>query len=146
MDEAIADHRAQRLSDLEYLRRAEDLTHQARNRSTQEGDPRLRGRESARAYLGLLQENLAGHLGERTDLDEHLTVAALIFEERIEILKIRDWHSNVGVRNRMIDAMDDHLYALEKAVGCRIPHSVRDVLFEKVLSVARHRDGYQSGE
>lgn len=144
VDEAIAEHRAQRLSDLEYLRRAEELTRLARDRGETGGDPRLRGRESARAYRGLLQEHLGELLAATPDLDEHLTVAALVFEQEIERLKIRDWSHNVGVRNRMMDAMDDHLYDLEQQTGVRIPHSVRDALFEKVLSVARHRDGHQA--
>lgn len=143
VDEAIADHRAQRLSDLEYLRRTEELARQAREQDGRDGDPRLRGRESARAYLGLLQDSLSGHLTEVANPDEHLTVAALTFEKQIDALKIRDWHTNLGVRNRMIDAMDDHLYALEQVTASRIPHSVRDALYEKILSVARHRDGHQ---
>lgn len=143
IDEAIADHRAQRLSDLEYLRRTEELARQAREQDGRDGDPRLRGRESARAYLGLLQDSLSGHLTEVANPDEHLTVAALTFEKQIDALKIRDWHTNLGVRNRMIDAMDDHLYALEQVTASRIPHSVRDALYEKILSVARHRDGHQ---
>lgn len=143
VDEAIADHRAGRLADLEYLKRAQELTRLVRERAQGEGaggDPRLQGREAAQAYRGLLEEGLSEPLREVPDLAEWLTTAALAFDDAIEGLKIRDWHSNQGVRNRMIDAMDDHLYELERETGQRIPHSIRDALFEKVLSVARHRD------
>lgn len=140
VDEAIADHRAQRLGDLEYLRRAEEITRLAREHGASEGDPRLQGREAARAYRGLLQDGLGELLRDLPGLEGHLTAAALTFEEKIAALKIRDWHTNLGVRNSMIDAMDDHLYDLEQQTGQRIPHSVRDDLFEKVLSIARHRD------
>ncbi|MEF2279914.1 type I restriction endonuclease subunit R [Deinococcus sp. YIM 134068] len=140
VDEAIADHRAERLGDLEYLRRAEELVRLTREKGGGEGDDRLRGRDAARAYLGLLQDGLGPLLPGLDGLGDHLTTAALTFEERIEALKIRDWHTNLGVRNRMIDALDDHLYDLERHLGTRIPHSVRDTLFERVLSVARHRD------
>ncbi|GHG01357.1 DEAD/DEAH box helicase [Deinococcus piscis] len=141
VDAAIADHRAGRLADLEYLKRAQELTRMAREREQGEGgDPRLQGREAAQAYRGLLEEGLSESLSGVTDLAERLTTAALAFDDAIQGLKIRDWHSNQGVRNRMIDAMDDHLYELERETGQRIPHSIRDALFEKVLSVARHRD------
>lgn len=140
VDEAIADHRAQRLSDLEYLRRAEELTRLAREGGASGVDPRLQGREAARAYRGLLQDGVGALLQDLPDLEGHLTTAALTFDDQIEALKIRDWHSNLGVRNSMIDAIDDHLYELEQRTGRRIPHSLRDDLFEKVLSVARHRD------
>ncbi|MFC5849249.1 type I restriction endonuclease subunit R [Deinococcus petrolearius] len=143
VDEAIADHRAQRLSDLEYLQRTEELVRLAREGEGAAGDPRLQGRETARAYLGLLRDGLGEILSGLSGLDGHLTTAALVFEGQIEALKIRDWPTNVSVRNRMADAMDDHLYELERTAGTRIPHSVRDALFEKVLSVARHRDGHQ---
>ena len=140
VDEAIADHRAQRLSDLEYLRRTEELTRLARERGESSEDDRLRGKDSVRAYLGLLQDSLGGVLSDVPDQAEWLTLAALAFDQHIEELKIRDWHTNIGIRNRMIDAMDDHLYELEQRTGKRIPHTIRDDLFEKVLSVARHRD------
>ena len=140
VDEAIADHRAGRLADLEYLERAEELTRLAREQATQGGDPRLQGHPAAQAYRGLLAEGLGETLAALPDLPERLTTAALAFESSINALKIRDWHSNIGVRHRMIDAMDDHLYDLERETGVRIPHSVRDALYEKVLSVARHRD------
>ncbi len=140
VDEAIADHRAQRLSDLEYLRRTEELTKLARERGEQTEDQRLRGKEAARAYLGLLQDGLQSVLNDVPNNAELMTLAALTFDQHIEQLKIRDWHTNLGVRNRMIDAMDDHLYELEQQTGKRIPHSLRDDLFEKILSVARHRD------
>ena len=140
VEEAIADHRAGRLADLEYLKRAEELTRQARERGQQEGDSRLRGRQTAQAYRGLLEDNLQVTLSSVPNLADRLTTAAVAFDDAINALKIRDWHNNQGVRNRMIDAMDDHLYALEKETGVRILHSVRDDLFEKVLSVARHRD------
>ncbi|WP_019011207.1 type I restriction endonuclease subunit R [Deinococcus aquatilis] len=141
VDEAIADHRAQRLSDLEYLRRAQELTRLAQEGGGGAGDPRLQGRDTARAYLGLLHDGLGETLKDVPALDEHLTTAALAFDGHIERLKIRDWHTNQGVRNTMIDAMDDHLYDLERQLECRIPHTLRDAVFEKVLSVARHRDG-----
>ncbi|AZI45383.1 type I restriction endonuclease subunit R (plasmid) [Deinococcus psychrotolerans] len=140
VDEAIADHRAERLSDLEYLKRAEELTRLARERGTQEGDLRLHERGEARAYFGLLEEAFSTMLSEVPNLTEQLIRAALLFEEVIERFKIRDWHTNLGVRNRMMDSMDDQLYELEQLGNQRIPHSVRDALFEKVLSVARHRD------
>ncbi|GGI84645.1 type I restriction endonuclease subunit R [Deinococcus wulumuqiensis] len=140
VDEAIADHRAGRLADLEYLQRAQELTRQARERGESESDPRLHGRETAQAYRGLLEEALGETLGELPDFAEQLTTAALTFDDSIQELKIRDWHSNQGVRHRMMDAMDDHLYELEQQAGRRIPHSLRDDLFEKILSVARHRD------
>ena len=40
----------------------------------------------------------------------------------------------------MMDAMDDHLYDLERQSGKRIPLTLRTDLFGKILSVARHRD------
>lgn len=140
VDEAIADHRAGRLADLDYLHRAEELTRLARERGHSEADPRLRGREAAQAYRGLLQDSLGETLSGLPDLQDCLTTAALTFDEHIQALKIRDWHSNQTVRNRMMDAMDDHLYELEQQSGKRIPLTLRTDLFEKILSVARHRD------
>lgn len=134
-------HWEPRLSDLDYLRHPEELTDLARKRGASGGEPRLQGRETARAYRGLLQEGLGDLLQATPDLDARPIELALTFDDEVERLKIRDWHSNPGVRNRMIDVMDDHLYTLEQQTGQHIPHSVRDTLFDRLLSVARHRDG-----
>lgn len=138
VNEAIADHRAERISDLEYLQKTEELAELARQH--EEGhsgsDPRLEGRETARAYLGLLQEDLGELL---PDVD--LASAALAFDDAISDHKVRDWYGSETVKNNMKNALEDVLYDLAIPSGTRIPHSILSGLYEKVLSVARHRDG-----
>ncbi|MFC6592078.1 type I restriction endonuclease subunit R [Deinococcus lacus] len=137
VNEAIADHRAERLSDLEYLQKTEELAEQIRAHGTEEEDPRLAGRDAARAYLGLLR----GDIGSLIPDEDALVGAALAFDDAIERLKVRDWWSSTPVKNAMQLEMDDILYDLGGKFGVRIPSPVATTLFEKVLSVARHRDG-----
>lgn len=137
VNEAIADHRAERISDLEYLKKTEELADQIRTHGQEGGDPRLEGRDAARAYLGLLQETL----GELIPDAEALTETALAFDTAIEGHKTRDWYGSESVKNKMINSLDDLLYDLGKQKDVRLPHALLSTLFEKVLSVARHRDG-----
>ena len=83
-------------------------------------------------------------LGEKlaadADAQTILVMAALEFDAAILRRRIRDWGNNQTVQNRMKDDMDDRLYQLEQNFGVRLPITLRDALFEKILSVARHRD------
>lgn len=137
VNETIADHRAERLSDLEYLKKTEELAEQIRRHGTEVEDPRLSGRDTARAYLGLLREDLGGLIGD----EDALIDLALRFDDAIERHKVRDWWGSVPVKNAMQLDMDDVLYELSGRLGVRVPVPIASALFEKVLSVARHRDG-----
>lgn len=141
VNEAIADHRAERISDLEYLRKTEELAEQVRQHATgHTEDSRLTGRDTARAYLGLLQEDL-GQLLPAESARDTLTPVALAFDDAINAHKVRDWFGSEPIKNKMKNSMDDLLYDLSQAHSIRIPTTVLSQLFEKVLSVARHRDG-----
>lgn len=140
VQEAIEAYRAQRLSDLEYLKIQEELLEKMRSRGDSDRPEKLRGHDDAAAYFGLNSELLGTTFKDINNFENVLVEAALEFETVIERHKIRDWGTNQSVQNHMKDDMDDHLYTLETRYGVRVPHSLRDDLFEKILTVARHRD------
>ncbi len=140
VEEAIQAYRAQRLSDLEYLKIQEDLLEKMRSRGASDRPEKLHGNDDAAAFYGLNTELLSTTFKDVPGVQDVLVNAALIFDAAIKRHRIRDWGTNQTVQNRMKDEMDDHLYTLEKAHSVRVPHSLRDELFEKVLTVARHRD------
>ena len=140
VQEAIEAHRAARLSDLEYLKTQEELLEKMRSRGETDRPEKLRGNDDAAAYYGLSSEALSGTFNAVPEAQAVLVDAALEFDAAIKRHRIRDWGTNQSVQNRMKDDMDDHLYKLEQAHGVRVPHSLRDELFEKVITVARHRD------
>ena len=140
VQDAIDAYRAQRLSDLEFLKVQEDLLEKMRTRGESDQPEQLHGNADAAAYYNLNTELLGTTFKDRPDVQHALVRAALEFDAAIKRHRIRDWGTNQSVQNRMKDDMDDCLYALEKAQNLRVPHSLRDDLFEKILNVARHRD------
>jgi type I restriction enzyme, R subunit len=140
VQDAIDAYRAQRLSDLEFLKVQEDLLEKMRTRGEADQPEQLHGNADAAAYYNLNTELLGTTFKDSPDVQHALVKAALEFDAAIKRHRIRDWGTNQSVQNRMKDDMDDCLYALEKAQNLRVPHSLRDDLFEKILNVARHRD------
>jgi type I restriction enzyme, R subunit len=122
------------------LKVQEDLLEKMRTRGESDQPEPLHGNADAAAYYNLNTELLGTTFKEGSDVQPALVKAALEFDTAIKRHRIRDWGTNQSVQNRMKDDMDDCLYALEKAQGVRVPHSLRDDLFEKILNVARHRD------
>ena len=59
IDEAIAEHRAKRLSDMEYLKRIRETLDELRGKSSSELPDKLKGRDEAQAYYGVLREPMA---------------------------------------------------------------------------------------
>ncbi len=140
VQEAIDDYRAQRLSDLEYLKQQEELLEKMRSHGAAERPAKLRHNDDAAAYFGLNTELLGASFANQPNMEQTLIDAALVFDAAIKKYRIRDWGNNSSVQNKMKDEMDDHLYGIEQQNNLRIPHSLRDELFEKILSVARNRD------
>jgi len=140
VEEAIENHRAQRISELDYLKEVEELLEQARNKGERNLPHKLRPHPEAAAYFGLFEEQLEDEFKNVEKAPALFVEMALEFRRRLETHKIRDWSSSEAVRNRMLNELDDYLYELEQEHQVRIPNAVRDELFQKVISVALHYD------
>ena len=140
VEEAIENYRAQRISELDYLKEVEGLLEQARNKGERNLPDKLRPHPEAAAYFGLFGEQLEDEFKNVEQAPALFVEMALEFRRRLETHKIRDWSSSEAVRNRMLNELDDYLYELEQEHEVRIPNAVRDDLFQKVISVALHYD------
>ena len=61
IDEAIAEHRAKRLSDMEYLKRIRETLDDLRGKTSSDLPDILAHRDEAKAYYGVIQEPLAAY-------------------------------------------------------------------------------------
>lgn len=138
VEEAIEAYRAQRMNDLEYLKTVEDLLEQTRNKGQSDLPAALHQRAEAAAYYGLFGEQLNDEFKNLEKAPDLFIEMALEFQRLLGQHKIRDWERSESVRKRMMNDLDDYLFALEQQHEVRIPFTVRDDLFEKVIQVALH--------
>ncbi len=140
LEKSIADFRAQRLSEADYLRKVETIRDQVRDRSVDDVPEPVRYNQSARAFYGIVRETLAPYAGQAGMDPATLGAdAALQIEKIIEDKHVVNWTQNPDVQNQMRNEIDDYLYDVKHRLG--IPMSVEDidVIMEKCLDVARVR-------
>ena len=71
---------------------------------------------------------------------ELFTELAIGIETIIHMHKIRDWHSNKDVENRMLNDIDDLVHNLSEQHGIRIKWGDIKEPLDKIMSIAKHRD------
>jgi len=151
IEEAIEAFRQQRLSELEYLRRVEEIEAQVES-GVVRGIPQiLHSRPEARAYYGVLTEVLgasygaadgepaAGHLGS-----DRLAEAGLDIDRLIEKHKKVDWERDPDVENRMRSSLEDYLLFESGLIDAEAPgwqHAADRILDEAIRIARSHRDG-----
>lgn len=134
--EAIADHRAKRLSDADFLNQMQAAAEEMRT-GTQQGLPSiLIGNEDACAYYGVIVEQL-----ESTEQHiEALSELALEVESIITSQKIRDWQQNQDVIRQMEGEIDDKLFDVNDDLELGLSAAVIDDILVQLITVAKRRD------
>lgn len=150
IDEAIRDHRAQRISDAEYLRRVRKKLDELRGGHAFVYPSALEGHDDAKAYFGLVRESpVAYHPGNFSESDgavathshtPDLAEVALKIEAVLERHKIRDWSRNPDVQKAIYNDIEDYLLELKELFGLEIGFKDIDALIEQILSVAKRRE------
>ena len=137
IEETIEAYRAGRLSEAEYLQRAERHLDAMRG-GRGDGQPDiLRQYQDAPAYYGKLQENLGPYIAATGPLAE----LAIEIEALIERRKVVNWTTNLDVQKGMKAEVDGLLYEIERQHGLILSPDELDLLIEQVMEIARARDG-----
>jgi type I restriction enzyme, R subunit len=98
-------HWAKRLSDREYLKRIRETLDELRGKSNSELSDKLKGRDEAQAYYGLLLEPMASYDVPKISTEMFVADIALRIEDIIKNHKIRDWTHSQDVKNHIINDM-----------------------------------------
>jgi len=153
VQQTIDDYRAERISELEYLKRVEEVLETIRRGRDDSVPEPLRGHGAAQAYYGVLGEILqqypetettSGDAGEAHPAYSATTRGvgmALSIEQIIEARRIRDWVQNDDVQRQMTDAIDDYLFDLRDQIGLQLETAHMDEILERCLDIARKREG-----
>lgn len=127
---------AQRLSnDREYLSKVSDILNMAVNRTGDDLPEKLKNREIAKAFYGIIFEKLK----------EHNVPVKLIADTAIEIddiiqsNKYVDWIKNDDLQNRMINDIEDVLFAIKDSKKADLSYEDIDYIIEYSIKIAKKR-------
>lgn len=140
IDEAIAEHRAKRLSDLEYLKRIRETLDELRGKTGSELPDILAQRDEAKAYYGVIQEPMAAYSVPGVTPDVFAAETAVKLEDIIREHKIRDWTRNQDVKNGMLNEIEDYLYSLKGRYDLAMDLELIERITHQVLAIAERRD------
>lgn len=140
IDEAIAEHRAKRLSDMEYLKKIRKALDELRGKSGSELPDKLRTRDDAKAYYGALLEPMSQYDLQGHPLDEFVADMAIRIDDIVNTQKIRDWTRSQDVKNHMINDIEDYFYSLKGRYELDIDFGIIDAMINQLIAIAERRD------
>jgi len=139
IDEAIAEHRAKRLSDMEYLKRIRETLDELRGKTGSDLPDILAQRDEAKAYYGVIQEPLAAYSVEGYTQEDFAAEIAVKLDDIIDGRKIRDWTRNQDVKNGMMNEVEDYLYSLKGRYELAMDLELIERITYQVLAIAERR-------
>ncbi|MBT3235089.1 MAG: type I restriction endonuclease subunit R [Bdellovibrionales bacterium] len=141
ISEAIAEHRAKRLSDNEYLKKMREALGELRGEAKSEIPDKLKGKDTQKAYFGVINQALpsTGNLGD--DPSEIVADIAIRFDEIITKHKIRDWPRKQDIVNQMFNEMEDHLFSIKGRFELELDYDQIDSILEQIIMIAKRREG-----
>jgi type I restriction enzyme R subunit len=140
IDEAIAEHRAKRLSDMEYLNKIRETLDELRGKKSSGLPEKLKGYDDAQAYFGVLREPLACYELPSHSQDIFVADIALRIDDIIKNQQIRDWTRSQDVKNHIMNDIEDYFYSLKGRYELGIDFDVIERLTAQLLAIAERRD------
>lgn len=140
IDEAIADHRAKRLSDLDYLQKIRQSLDKLRGNGHSDLPSVLNYRDEAKAYYGVIQESFAEYSVPSYTPAAFAAEIALRLETMLNTHKIRDWTKNQDIKNQMLNEVEDCLYSLKGRYELSLSLESIEEITHKILAIAERRD------
>ncbi len=141
IEEAIAEHRAQRLSDALYLERVKNALDEMRAEGNSSLPSSLAGYEDAKAYYGVLIEHLPinNQAKKKEDIAADMAIRT---EELINKHKIRDWVHKIDIQNAMINDIEEYLLSMKARYDLGFSLEELDVALDLLMNTAKRREGY----
>jgi len=139
IDEAIAEHRAKRLSDMEYLQKIRGTLDELRGKERSDLPDILNHRDEAKAYYGVIQEPMSGFNVPGYSPGDLAAETAVRLEDIISDHKIRDWTKNQDIKNLMMNEIEDYLYSLKGRYELVMDMDMIEHITHQVLTIAERR-------
>ena len=139
IQQAIDDHKARRISELEYLRRVRAARDEVVRPRYDDVPEEIRNNDNAVAFFHAVQEELA-KLGGARDVTAISSETACELLNIIEGHKVVNWTERDEIQNDMRNDMDDYLFdVLRDKKGLTLSVDIVDAIVDRVLAIARSR-------
>lgn len=141
IQQTIDDFRAKRISEAEYLRKAEEIRDAIVNRKTDNQPEELRHNSVALAFYGLLKPFFEKHIQNQTEIETISAEAAIAIYNIIKNYTIIvDWINNENIQKDMMNDIDDYLYdVVRDEHGIYLDQDEMDEIIQESLQLARRR-------
>ena len=144
INEAIKDFQEKRKNEAQYLANILSI-HNNFTKGNADGTPSvLNGKPEARAFYGILKENLFSKADTKANDSDNDMVNNKLADAGIELamliskLVIRDWKRNEDVQKQMKNEMEDYLLSRRNELGIEISYEQIDAILEEILKVAKN--------
>ena len=141
LEHLIRAWREGRIADEYYLEKAVEIMNSILDRTAQDYPSELRNHELANAYFSLLNEVFRRWKDDLPDQRTIIVKAALKIERIIRDKMVADLNTNQAVQNRMINQIEDYLYALKELYGIDMNTCDIDLILEKSIEITISRTG-----
>lgn len=141
LQQAINDYRNQRISEIDYLNLAKDISKTIITHQDREVPDAVANDGDALAYWGMIKPYLEPHITDPKTLEKITIDAALAILEIMEKNLIVDWINNPEIKKDIMNAIDDYLYDVichEHQIN--LTPDEMDRIIEESLRLASRRD------
>jgi type I restriction enzyme R subunit len=140
IQKAIADHKAQRLSELEFLSIIQQAREQVVRPRNDDVPVDIRGNANAVAFYHALEKHLGAVATNGRNISADSAEASQAMLDRIEQRRVVNWKQRDDIQNEMRNDLDDYLFDVvrdQKAYA--LTPAMMDDIIDRLLSIARAR-------
>lgn len=135
IEETIQAYRDRRISDDEYLHKMQLIKEDFRQGNCGINYPSNVTTENARAFYGVVYDNLIIKANENSNIEE-LGEIALRIQKTIEKKIKIDWHNNKDIHNELAQYIEDEIWEYCDEKDIHITFNEIDLIIEEIIGIA----------
>lgn len=140
IQKTIDDHRAQRISQLEFLNIVRDAREQVVRPRHDDVPQHLGGNDTAIAFYHAIEKHLASVNAKGADVRADAAEAAEAMLDIIARRRVVNWAQRDDIQNEMRNDLDDYLFdVIRDGKGHQLTPDLMDEIIARILSIARTR-------
>ena len=140
IQKAIDDHRAQRISQLEFLNIIREAREQVVRPRHDDVPQHLRGNDTAVAFYHAIEKHLASVNTSGSDVRADAAEATEAMLDIIARRRVVNWAQRDDIQNEMRNDLDDYLFdVMRDGKGHPLTPDIMDEIIDRILSIARTR-------
>lgn len=139
LKETIDEFMAKRLSDAQYLQKVTEIMNAVRNRTGDEAPVKLKDRDVAKAFYGIVYEVINKFERKTQDAKDFAADIGLKIDDIIQENLIVDWINNPDIKNMMLNKIEDYLYSVKDEHIIEITFEEIDAILGQSLKIAERR-------